>query len=91
MSHLNALLLLVLVASALGTVAAEHKARQLFTKWQEEQQTAAQLQVEWRQLQLDLSTWSMHSRIEKIATQQLKMRIPQSTQIHILPPAKAQP
>ncbi len=91
MTRLNALLLLVLMAAALGTVAAEHKARQLFTKWQEEQQIASQLQVEWRQLQLELSTWSMHSRIEKIATQQLKMRIPQPTQIHILPPAKVNP
>lgn len=85
MIRMNMLLLIVLVACALATVAGEHRTRQLFVKLQEEQEIAKQMQIEWRQLQLELSTWSTHARVEKIATQQLKMKLPGSEQIQILP------
>jgi cell division protein FtsL len=44
--------------------------------------------VEHGQLQLEASTWSMHSRIEKAASQRLRMRQPDSRRLHIVQPAQ---
>ena len=40
-----------------------------------EQEVAKQIDVEWGQLQLEQSTWAMHSRVEKIARGRLQMRV----------------
>ena len=45
----------------------QHKARKLFQAVEAEQERAKQLDVEYGQLQLELSTWATHPRIEKIA------------------------
>ncbi|MGH8685582.1 MAG: cell division protein FtsL, partial [Nitrosospira sp.] len=36
-------------------------------------------------LQLEQSTWAMHTRIEKIATGQLSMRVPEASRVQIIP------
>lgn len=74
MLRLNVLLLLVVVICALGAVTAQHKARKLFQALEGEQDRAKQLEVEFGQLQLELSTWATPPRIEKIARDKLKMR-----------------
>jgi cell division protein FtsL len=77
MLRLNKLLLLALVlVSALGTVASQNKARQLYQALEAEQERARQLDVEYNQLQLELSTWATHARIEQIARDKLKMVVP---------------
>jgi len=73
--RLNLILFGVLVASALGLVTAQHQARKLFIAFEKEQETAKQLDVDWDQLQLDQSTWAMHSRVERIATGELAMKV----------------
>jgi cell division protein FtsL len=76
-SRLNNLLLLLLVlASALGTVTAQNKARKLYQLLEAEQERARLLEVEYDQLRLELSTWAAHARIEKIARERLKMVAP---------------
>ena len=72
----DAVLLAVVVSSALGVVAAQHQARRLFAELEREQARAQGLEVEWGQLQLEQSTWSAHARIEKIARDRLGMRPP---------------
>ena len=72
------LLLTALVACAMAVVASQHKARKLFQALEAEQERAKQLDVEFGQLQLELSTWATHPRIEKIAKERLKMRLPEA-------------
>ena len=43
-------------------------------------------QAEWGRLILEQSTWTAHSRIESLATEQLKMRIPDATEIRMVSP-----
>ncbi|MDR0735532.1 MAG: cell division protein FtsL [Zoogloeaceae bacterium] len=71
------ILLLLILASALGTVTAQNKARKLYQALEAEQEHARQLEVEYNQLQLELATWAGHARIEQIARgPQLKMVAP---------------
>jgi cell division protein FtsL len=76
MLRVNTLLLIVLVLSALGVVTAQHRARKLFQDVEAEQERARQLDVEFGQLQLEMSTWATHPRIEQIARERLRMRQP---------------
>ena len=76
MAKLNLLLLLVLVVCALGLVTSQHKARKLFTELERAQARARELDVEYGKLQLEASTWGLHTRVEKVATGTLGMRTP---------------
>jgi len=85
MAKLNLLLLAVLIASALALVTSQNRARKLYGDLQRERELAKQLDIEWGQLQLEQSTWAMHGRIEKIATEKLGMRLPPPTRIQAVP------
>lgn len=76
MARLNMLLLILAVACALGAVTSQHRARKLFQQLEAEQERSRQLDIEYDQLQLELSTWANHPRIEKIARERLKMNLP---------------
>ena len=94
MTRLSLILLAVLTFSALGLVTAQHKARKLFVELEREQEHSRQLDVEYGQLQLESSTWSMHTRIERIARQSLRMRLPEAGRVQIIDlnaPAAAAP
>ena len=81
MVRFNMLLLLAVVICALGVVTSQHKARKLFQDLEAEQDRAKQLDVEFDQLQLELSTWATPPRIEKIARDKLKMRTPEAAKV----------
>jgi cell division protein FtsL len=95
MARLALILLGVLALCALGLVTSQHQARKLFAALEREQARARALDVEWGQLQLELSTWALHSRIEKVAAGRLNMRPPEPrrTQMVELPShaSEAQP
>ena len=76
MFRLNLVLLLILVICALGLVTSQHRARKLFQALEQEQERARQLEVEFDQLQLEMSTWATHPRIEKIVRDRLRMILP---------------
>ena len=78
MLRFNVILLLVVVFCALGVVTSQHRARKLFQALEAEQERARQLDVEYGQLQLEMSTWANHPRIEKIARERLRMLTPDS-------------
>ena len=84
MTRLNILLTLIVIVCALSVVTSQHKARKLFMELEKEQERARQLAVEWGQLQLEQSTWAMRVRVEKIATKQLLMRVPDISQIKVI-------
>jgi cell division protein FtsL len=76
MLRLNMILLMAAVICALGVVTSQHRARKLFQDLEGEQERARQLDVEYGQLQLEMSTWATHPRIEKIARERLRMVAP---------------
>jgi cell division protein FtsL len=84
MVKLNLVLTVVLVAIALSVVSARHQARKLFVTLQSEQAHARELDVEWGQLQLEISTWLMHNRVEEVARGRLRMVIPEPGSIYVL-------
>ncbi|MEO8331475.1 MAG: cell division protein FtsL [Gallionella sp.] len=83
-NELNALLLAAVVVCGLSVVTSQHKARKLYIELQKEKEQAQQMEVEWGQLQLEQSTWAMPARVEKIATQQLKMQLPKNGQVQFI-------
>jgi cell division protein FtsL len=81
MARLNVFLLVAILACALGVVTSQHRARKLFQAMEAEQEHARQIEIEFGQLQLELSTWATSPRIEKIAREKLEMRIPEPARI----------
>ena len=86
MTKLNLILFAIVLASALGTVTSQHKARKLYFELQQQQDSAKQYDIEWGQLQLEQSTWAMHARIEQIASQRLQMQVPDAKRIQVVVP-----
>ena len=93
MAKLNLLLLLVLLFCALGLVTSQQKARKLFTQLEHEQSRARELDVEHGQLQLEASTWGLHTRVGRIASTTLGLRAPDPRRVRVvdLRPAEARP
>ena len=91
MAKLNLLLLLVLLACALGLVTSQQKARKLFTQLELEQGRARELEVEYGQLQIEASTWGQHARVGRIASAALGLRAPDPRRVRVieLQPAEA--
>lgn len=87
MVRLNVLLLLATMLCALSVVTSQHKARKLFQALESEQERSKQLEVEFGQLQLELSTWATSPRIEKIARDKLRMKTPEAAKIITINPA----
>jgi len=83
-TRVHLLLLVVVIACALGVVTSQHKARKLFEELQKEKDRAQQMEIEWGQLQLEQSTWAMPTRVEKIASMKLQMQLPKSVQIQFI-------
>jgi cell division protein FtsL len=87
MVRFNMILLLIVVVCALGVVTSQHRGRKLFQDLEGEQERARQLDVEYGQLQLEMSTWATHPRIEKIARERLRMVSPDA--LGRVPPSPA--
>jgi len=84
MAKLNILLLFLAIISALSVVTSQHKARKYFVELQSEKEKAQQMEVEWGQLQLEQSTLALPARVERIASRQLQMQMPQGKQIQFV-------
>jgi cell division protein FtsL len=80
----NLLLLVLTILCALSVVTSQHKARKYFVELQSEKDKAQQMEVEWGQLQLEQSTLALPGRVEKIASGQLQMQMPQGKQIQFV-------
>jgi cell division protein FtsL len=83
-AKLNLLLLLVLLVCALGLVTSQQKARKLFTQLELEQSRARDLDVEHGQLQLEASTWGLHTRVARIASTTLGLRAPDPRRVRVV-------
>jgi len=81
-----AVLIPVVLSSALGVVYSKHQSRKLFVQLNELQRQRDGMNVEWGQLQLELSTWATNGRIEKVARQRLRMTNVDFNQVVIVRP-----
>jgi cell division protein FtsL len=88
-AKLNLLLLAVLAACALGLVTSQHRSRKLFSDLEHEQARARQLDVQYGQLQLEASTWGLHSRVASIAARSLGLRTPDPRRVRMVAPENA--
>ena len=84
MAKLNLLLLLVLVVCALGLVTSQHQSRKKYSELEREQERGRALEVEYGRLQLESSTWGLHSRVERVAAGTLGMRAPDPRRVKIV-------
>lgn len=90
MLRLNLILTVLLTICALAMVSAQHRARQLFKAIESEQERGRGLEVEFGQLQIEQSTWAVHTRIERVAVDRLRMRRPDDAST-LLPAADGVP
>ena len=84
MARLNLLLLALIVMSSLALIASQHQARKLYSELQMEQAAAKRFEEEMGRLQIEQSSWSTPTRIEKIAREHLGMRLPDNDHTRIL-------
>ena len=74
---------LVLV-SAVGVIYTSFETRRLFSELQHTKKTQRHLDTQWGQLLLEQSSWSAHTRIDKVAEDQLKMIVPHVKTIQVV-------
>lgn len=84
MIRVDAFLLMIVVASALGVVSSQHQSRKLFVALEREEARAKELEIEWGQLQLEQSTWASHARVERIARERLGLQEPKAGQVVVI-------
>lgn len=84
MIRLNVILIVLVLASALGLVSSQHQSRKLFSEIERLQSREQALEVEWNQLQLEQSTWAAHARVEKVARARLNMTTPDAQHILVI-------
>jgi cell division protein FtsL len=81
-----ALLWLAVLASAASVVYVKHEARTLFVQLEKLSAERDRLNIEWGRLQLEQSAWSAHGFVEQVANRQLKMTLPNATEVKIVQP-----
>ncbi len=79
-------LLLLFLGSALSVIYSKYQARLLFVEMQQLQKDLDDYEVEWGQLQLELTTLAEHNRVERLARTRLGLIMPRREQIIYLKP-----
>ena len=74
----------VCVISAIALVYTKHESRKLFVELESLTHERDELNIEWGQLQIEQSTWATHARIEQVATDDLSLVRPESTEITVI-------
>ncbi len=80
-----ALLLIIVLGSALTVIYVKHESRILFSELRHVQKQQDQAVIQWSRLQLQNSTLATHSNVEAQARKTLKMRLPETVQLVKLP------
>jgi len=74
----------VCVLSGMALVYTKHEARKLFVELEGLTHERDELNIEWGQLQIEQSTWAQHARIEQVATKDLSLLRPETTDIFVI-------
>ncbi len=75
------LLVVAVVASALGVVELRHRNRVAFAELQTAQAARDAIDTEWGQLLLEQGAWAEHRRVEDLARTRLDMTAPAQPQV----------
>ena len=73
-----------MLVSAIGVITSQHQARKRLQALEQERDRSNNLEVEFGQLQLEMSSWAAHTRIEKIAREKLGMQPPDMKKVQKL-------
>lgn len=79
-------MILVLLISALGVIYSKYHSRLIFIEIQKQERALDQYEVEWGQLQLELTTLAEQNRVEQVAREQLKLVMPLREKIIYIKP-----
>jgi cell division protein FtsL len=79
-------LFMAVLVSAIAVSYSAHRSRQLLNGLYAELHVRDRAQAEWGRLILEQSTWTAHNRIEALASEQLKMRIPDAAEVRLVAP-----
>ncbi|HBA65115.1 MAG: cell division protein FtsL [Gammaproteobacteria bacterium HGW-Gammaproteobacteria-10] len=79
-------LLLLILGSAMGVIYSKYQSRLLFVEIQQQERELDRYEVEWGQLQLELTTLAEENRVEQIARDKLKLVMPERDKIIYLKP-----
>ncbi|MDO9423457.1 MAG: cell division protein FtsL [Methylobacter sp.] len=79
-------LILVLLVSALAVIYSKYQSRLIFIDIQKQERALDQYEVEWGQLQLELTTLAEQNRVEQVAREQLKLVMPLREKIIYIKP-----
>ncbi|AZZ46556.1 cell division protein FtsL [Pseudomonadaceae bacterium SI-3] len=85
-SLLMLVLFIAVLISAIAVAYSAHWNRQLLNELYGELSVRDKAQAEWGRLILEQSTWTAHSRIETLASEQLKMHIPEAGAVRLVAP-----
>lgn len=77
---------MLVVISALAVSYSAHWSRVLLNELAAEMDQRENAQAEWGRLILEQSTWTAHSRVETLATNELKMRVPEASEVILVKP-----
>ena len=80
-TQLVVLLLLTLLVTGVSVVYATFKNRYLLNELQQLRNQRNELQVQWGQLLIEQSTFSLEARVERKAIDELQMKVPEFAQI----------
>lgn len=84
MTRINFILFFALMLMAISVVTSQHKARKLYFALEQQQELTKKYETEFEQLQLEQSTWAMHSRLEEFAGKKLNMQVPNAKRIQVI-------
>lgn len=74
MGRVNLFVSVLLMLSAISLVTARYQARQLFIELDRSRAQARELDIRWRQLQLDRAELARNAHVDKVAREELRMQ-----------------
>jgi cell division protein FtsL len=81
-----ALLVALMMISALAVIYCKNYSRSIFIEIEQHERSLDQYEVEWGQMQLELSTLAEQNRVESIAKERLKLVMPARESIIYIKP-----
>lgn len=77
---------LAVLASGIAVVYAKYASRKYFVELEVLHAERDAIDVEWKRLQLEQSTWATHGRVERIARNKLDMHTPMAGEVVVITP-----
>ncbi len=85
------ILFVVLLISALAVIYSKYYSRLIFIEIQQQENALDEYEVEWGQMQLELTMLAEQNRVERVALEQLKLIMPLREKIIYIKPANLRP